>query len=103
MRSMRVCDILASNWNFVWGMNIVIVKSLQLLGYFNIAGSLFPSLLLLLFFSAYFTLLLIFVALVIDIYRCKTLSNTSNVHLETCKGHGICWHAYPNCYILYDH
>lgn len=108
MRSRRVSDILSSNWKFVWGMNIIIFKFLHWLGYFNtvLKGCLFPSPLLL-FYSANFTLLLIFLAFVFDIVAklCRRTSNSSNVivHLKTCKGRGICWHAYPNCYVVYDH
>ncbi|KAF5951534.1 hypothetical protein HYC85_009478 [Camellia sinensis] len=89
---MRIADILTSNWNYVWAIDIMFLKSLQLVGLFSpLEGRV--STLILFVFSAASTFILIFLTRLVDAITILHFSSDP-VCIKSCKG-GICWHSFP--------
>lgn len=90
---MRTSDALASNWTYIWGLNFLALKFLEL-NFSNVA---------LVLISAIFSFILIFGALLIEVAALFVLhnSNATLVSFKLCYG-GICWQSFPSCPVRCD-
>jgi hypothetical protein len=101
---MRISDILASNWNYIWAFFILLLKSLQVSGLFSLLeGTRFSSLTLLVL-SAIISFMLISFALLMEVLvilhsnsNCPGLKNSNG--RQTCNG-GIRWLIVHSNHIL---
>ncbi|KAA8546098.1 hypothetical protein F0562_020451 [Nyssa sinensis] len=71
--NMRIADAHASNWNSIWAFNIILLKSLQLVGLFSLLED------------------------AIAIFK----TSPKPVRMMSCIG-GICWYGFHDCHNLWD-
>ncbi|KAJ4967083.1 hypothetical protein NE237_018932 [Protea cynaroides] len=94
-----ISDMLVSNWNYVWAVNVVVLKSLELVGVlspFRCGGFSTLALFIVSAASSFFLLLLALLLDLMEFFRHHSITTAS---WKRCRG-GICWHGIHNRHLV---